>query len=82
VGERGSPDPLGSWVLHLPNRYYAEIGIPKIDGGKYSQEDIPFDDLNGPVITQRFLEKFKDEIAYLKQWFEVEVKFGYVAYCS
>jgi hypothetical protein len=74
--------PGTSTAIYLPNRYYAEIGIPKIDGRKYSEEDVPFDDMNGPVITQKFLEKFKDEIAYLKQWFEVEVKFGYVAYCS
>lgn len=74
--------PSTSTAIYLPNRYYDELGIPKIDGGKYSEEEVPFDTLNPQEITQKFTEKFKNEIAYLKQWFEVEVKFGYVAYCS
>ncbi len=68
--------------IYLPNTYFDEIGIPMIDGGKYAEEEVSFDDLNAQDMTQKFVEKFKDEIAYLRQWFVVEVKFGYVAYCS
>jgi hypothetical protein len=68
--------------FYLPNRYYEELGIPKIDGSRYSKEEIPFDELDVKGITQKFLELYVEEIAYLKQWFEVEVKFGYISYCS
>ena len=68
--------------IYLPNRYYKEMGLPSIEGGKYSEEEVPFDELNIPEITQKFTEFFKEEIDYLKQWFGVEVKFGYIAWCS
>ena len=68
--------------LYMPNRYYDELKIPRVDGGKYSEEEVPFDDLDVPGITIKFLELFADEIEYLRQWFEVEVKFGYIGYCS
>lgn len=68
--------------FYLPNRYHDEMGLPDIEGGKYSEEEVPFDELNIPATLEKFQELFKDEIAYLKQWFEVEVKFGYVSYCS
>lgn len=68
--------------LYLPNRYYDELNLPHIEGGKYSEEEVPFDDLNVQEITKKFKELYKDEIEYLKQWFDVEVKFGYIGYCS
>lgn len=48
---------------------------------KYEDDGTP-DELNIPEITQKFTELFKEEIDYLKQWFGVEVKFGYIAWCS
>jgi hypothetical protein len=38
--------------------------------------------LDVPATTEKFKELFAEELAYLKQWFEVEVKFGYVSWCS
>lgn len=68
--------------IYLPNRYYKELNIPRIEGEKYSEEEVAFDELDIPEIMRKFNELFKDEIEYIKQWFEVEVKFGYVSYCS
>ncbi len=68
--------------LYLPNRYYKELGLPHIEGGKYDEEEIPFDGLDIPGISDKFVELYKDEINYLIQWFEVEVSFGYISYCS
>ncbi len=68
--------------LYTPNRYYEELGIPSIDGGKYSEEEVDLEELDIKEMKKKFEELFKDEIAYLKQWFEVEVKFGYISYCS
>lgn len=68
--------------LYTPNRFYDELNIPRIEGGKYSEEEVPFDELDIPGTLKKFKSLFKDEIEYLKQWFEVEVKFGYISYCS
>jgi hypothetical protein len=68
--------------IYLPNRYYKELGLPDIEGGKYSEEEVPFDELDVPGTIKKFKKLFKDEIKHLKQWFEVEVKFGYIAWCS
>jgi len=68
--------------LYTPNRYYEELNIPDIDGDKYSEEEVPFDEIDVPGTIKKFKKLFKDEIAYLEQWFEVEVKFGYISYCS
>lgn len=68
--------------IYLPNLYYKELNIPKIEGGKYSEEEVPFDELDVAGTIKKFKTLFKDELAYLKKWFEVEVKFGYVSYCS
>jgi hypothetical protein len=80
----GSPDLVDGKRTHLylPNRYYKELNIPSIDGGKYSKEEVPFDEIDVPGTLKTFKKLFKDEIAYLEKWFEVEVKFGYVSYCS
>lgn len=67
--------------LYLPNRYYKELKIPRIEGGMCSEE-VPFDELDVPGTIKKFKSLFKDEIKYLEQWFEVETKFGYVSYCS
>lgn len=68
--------------LYIPNRHYDELDIPSIEGGKYSEEEVPFDELDVPGTIKKFELLFKDEIAYLRQWFEVEAKFGYISYCS
>jgi hypothetical protein len=68
--------------LYTPNCHYDQLKLPRIDGGKYSEEEVPFDKLDINGITQKFTELFAEEIAYLKQWFEVEVKFGYISWCS
>ena len=68
--------------IYLPNGCYGELGIPNIDGGKYSEEEVPFDELDVPGTIKKFKTLVKDEIKYLEQWFEVEVKFGYISYCS
>jgi hypothetical protein len=65
--------------IYLPNRYYEELHIPQIDG---DSEEVSFDTMDIPETISRFKALFKDEIKYLKQWFEVEVKFGYVSWCS
>lgn len=79
-----SPDIIGGkrTYLYIPNRFYKELEIPRVEGGKYSEEEVPFDTLDVPGTLKKFESLFKDEIAYLKQWFEVEAKFGYIAYCS
>jgi hypothetical protein len=68
--------------IYLPNQYFDELDLPKIDGGKYSEEEVPFDKLDIPELTRKFTDLYTDEIVYLKQWFEVEVKFGYIGWCS
>ncbi len=68
--------------LYIPNRYFKELGLPHIDGGKYSEEEVPLDELDVREIVEKFKQLFADELGYLRQWFEVEVKFGYVGYCS
>jgi hypothetical protein len=68
--------------IYLPNRYYKELNIPSIEGGKYSEEEVPFDEMDVSGTIKKFKSLFKDEIEHLKQWFEVEVKFGYISYCS
>jgi hypothetical protein len=80
----GDPDTIDGkkTYIYLPNRYYDELKIPRIDGGKYSEEEVPFDELDVPGTIKKFKSLFKDEIEHLKQWFEVEVKFGYISYCS
>ena len=84
TGTLGDSDEKNGKVtyIYLPNRYYEEMNIPSLEGGKYSEEEVPFDDLDIKGTTQKFLELFKDEIAHLKQWYEVEVKFGYIGWCS
>jgi hypothetical protein len=68
--------------IYIPNRYYKEMSIPSIEGGKYSEEEVDLEALNVAEMKKKFTKLFKDEIAYLKQWFEVEIKFGYISYCS
>jgi len=68
--------------IYLPNRYYDKLGLPSIAGENYYEGEVVFDELDVPKITKKFNELFKDEMKYLKQWFEVEVKFGYVRWCS
>ena len=68
--------------LYLPNCYEKELKIPHVEGGKYSEEEISFEEMDVTGITKKFETLFKDEIEYLKRWFTVEVKFGYIAWCS
>jgi len=68
--------------IYLPNRYHKEMNLPDIVGGKYSEEEVPFDELDIKGTTEKFMELFADELTHLKQWFEVEIKFGYVSWCS
>ncbi len=68
--------------LHVPNRFYEDLGIPQIKGGKYSEEEVAFEDLNVSDSKEKFAEIFQEEIEYLKQWFEVELKFGYISWNS
>lgn len=68
--------------LYVANRYHKELNIPDIDGGKYSEEEVPFDAMNVQATIDKFKLLFADELAYLEKWFEVEVKFGYVSWCS
>lgn len=64
--------------IYLPNRYYKELNIPDV----ISEGDMPFDNLDIEGGTKKFKNLFADEITYLKQWFLVEIKFGYVAWYS
>lgn len=66
--------------LYLPNRHHNELGIPEIDCRK--EQEISFEEYDIGATIERFKELFKDEIAYMSQWFLVEVKFGYISYCS
>jgi len=69
--------------IYLPNRYYDELGIPDIEGNvMYSESEVPFGELDVPGTIKKFEKLFKEEIAHLKQWFEIEVKFGYITWCS
>ena len=68
--------------IYLPNRHYEELNILNVDGGKYSEEEVSFDEIDVPGTIKKFKSLFKDEIEYLKQWFDVKVKFGYISYCS
>ena len=68
--------------IYLPNRYRKELNIPELSGGRYSESEIPFEELDVPNILVKFNELYKEEIAYMKQWFQIEIKFGYIAYCS
>jgi hypothetical protein len=68
--------------LFIPNGSYKELNIPRVDGGKYSIEEVPFDDLDIPGSIEKFKKLFADEIAYLEQWFKIEIKYGYLGYCS
>lgn len=68
--------------LYLPNRLYDELEIPSLEGGKYSEEEVDLEELDIKGMKAKFEELFADEIAYLRKWFVVEVKFGYISYCS
>lgn len=64
--------------IYLPNKYWNELGIPRLS----SRKELPLDEMDIRGMVEKFETLFKDEIIYLKQWFGVEVKFGYVSYCS
>ena len=63
--------------LYLPNGDFG-ADLPSIEG----EEEVPFDELDVSGITKKFTEFYKDEMKYIEQWFEVEVKFGYLGWCS
>ena len=68
--------------IYLPNRYYKELNIPRINDAREECE-LDFDfALNPTEMKEKFQELFSEEIAYMRQWFEVTVHFGYVSYCS
>lgn len=65
--------------VYLPNRYYDEIGIPSIEEG---ETVLDFGEMNSKEMLEKFKTLFADEIAYLSQWFEVKICFGFVSYYS
>lgn len=77
-----SVNPLDQSDLHtsvfLPNRYYSELGIPRLD----KTGDFPFSDVDFSNMKERFEDRFAEEIAYLRRWCQVEVKVGCVSYYS
>lgn len=61
----------------LPNHSYAKIGIP---GPLDLIDEISIDDMNINEIKRKFEEVFEVEIEYIKKFFEIEVKFGFIYY--
>ena len=71
-----------SLSIYIPNRYWKELEIPRIEDGKYSEEEVSFEEFDMNWSIEKFKELFSDELTYISQWFKIEVKFGYIGYCS
>lgn len=65
--------------IYLPNRYYDEIGIPKIDD---DTQELQLDGVDFGAMSDKFAKIFEDEIVYIQQFHEVEIRFGYISYYS
>ena len=69
--------------LYIPNRYWDELNVPRLGSRSGDYEDeIELENLDMGKAKKDFAKLFKEEIDYIKQWHEVEVKFGYISYCS
>lgn len=66
--------------IYYPNRSHEELNLPRIQDN--DEQNIPFDGLDIQGTLKKFKEIFSDEIAFLKQWFEVEIKFGFLSWYS
>lgn len=64
--------------VFLPNRHYTQLGLRDINDD--GDSTYPIDSASIPTTVQKFHDLFKDELAYLQQWFKVEVLFGVVTY--
>lgn len=65
---------------YTPNRHWDELSIPDIDGD--SEVALDLESINVEERKAKFIELFKDEIEYLKQWHEVKIHFGLLVYFS
>lgn len=70
--------------IYLPNKHRKKMGLPEIADDRYGDDcEVPFDNLDIPGCLTKFKELFKKPISMLEERYcKVEIKYGYVSYCS